>query len=65
MCVVQIISFTLVAIFLYLFSDWALRQIEARRGSPLPNRNVIFFVIIMTLSLVTFELLQQFLQQTG
>ena len=58
----QILLFTLVAIFLYLFSDWLLLQLEARRGQPFANRSLIFFAIIMLLSLISFDLLQRFLQ---
>lgn len=58
----QIILFTLVAIFLYLFSDWLLRQIEIRRGAPFKNRSIIYFIIILVLTLGTFELMQYLLQ---
>lgn len=58
----QILLFTLVAMFLYFFSDWLLVQIEVRRGQPFANRSLIFFLIIMMLSLLSFELLQRYLQ---
>ncbi len=61
----QVLLFTLVAIALYFFADWLLRAIESRRGAPLPNRSLVFFVIIMLLALVTFEVLQQYLQQAS
>ena len=56
----QILLFTLVGIALYFFADWVLRTIERLHGSPLPYRNVIYFVIILCLALLSFELLQQF-----
>jgi len=59
---VEIVLFTLVAVVLYLFSDWLLRQLERRRGAPFKNRSIIYFIIIFVLALGTFELLQRFLQ---
>lgn len=61
----EIILFTLVAIFLYIFADWLLRKLEQRRGAHFKNRSLIYFVIILILTLGTFEVLQHFLQQSG
>ena len=61
----DIILFTLVAIALYLFSDWLLRQVEARRGAPFKNRSIIYFLVIFVLTLGTFEVLQRFLQHSA
>ncbi len=55
----QVLLFTLVGIALYFFADWVLRTIERMHGSPLPYRNVIYFVIILCLALLSFELMQQ------
>lgn len=55
----QAFLFTLVAIALYFFTDWILRTIERSRGAPLPNRSLIFFIIILVLTLSTFEVLQR------
>ncbi len=57
----EIIAFTLVGIILYLFCDWALRMMEKQHGEALPYRNVIFFVLIMTLSLASFSLIRGFM----
>lgn len=54
----EIIYFTVAAIFLYLFSDWLLNKIEQRMGKRSEYRSVIFFVIIMVLSFVLFNLVQ-------
>jgi len=62
---VEIVLFTLVAISLYLFSDWLLRQLEARRGAPFKSRSIIYFIIIFVLTLGTFEMLQRFLQHSS
>lgn len=53
----EIIYFTLVAVGLYFASDWLLDRIEAARGSRFENRSVIFFVIILVLALVSFQIL--------
>lgn len=52
------IYFTAVAIVLYVVSDWILRQIEIKRGELLPNRSVVFFIIITVLSVVSFSIIQ-------
>jgi hypothetical protein len=61
---VEIILFTIVAVALYLFSDWLVRTIEQRRGAALPNRSLVFFAIITVLALASFEFIQRLLQQT-
>ncbi len=58
---VQIVYFTLAAILLYLLSDWILNQIEKRKGERLPNRSLIFFIIIMVLSVTSFSILERLL----
>jgi hypothetical protein len=57
----ELILFTLNAIVIYLLSDWLIRLIEKRRGAVLKQRQVIFFVIFLTLALVTFRLLKMVL----
>lgn len=61
----EILYFTLVAIGLYFFSDWLLDRIEAARGKRLANRNIIFFVVILALSLATFRLIELLQRTTG
>jgi predicted PurR-regulated permease PerM len=58
----QILTFTLVAIVLYVVADQLLKFIERRRGSPLPQRSLVFLAIIAPLALITFEILQRLLQ---
>lgn len=55
------VYFTLVGIGLYFFSDWILDRIEAARGARFENRSVIFFVIILVLALVSFQLISRFM----
>jgi hypothetical protein len=56
----SIIYFTLVAIALYLASDWILDQIELRAGKRYEHRSLIFFAILLTLALTTFTVIQQY-----
>ncbi len=56
----QILIFTITAIVLYVFSDWLLGKLEEFRGKPFPNRSIIFFVIILILSVSVFEGFQRF-----
>lgn len=60
--VVEIVYFTLVGIGLYFASDWILDRLETRRGKRFENRSIIFFVIILVLALVSFQLIS-FLKQ--
>ncbi|MCB1857190.1 MAG: hypothetical protein KDI63_02910 [Gammaproteobacteria bacterium] len=55
----ELVAYTIVGLLLYFLSDWILNQIEIRRGERLPNRSLVFFVIIMVLALVVFELVQR------
>jgi hypothetical protein len=56
----EMLYYTVAAIFLYVVSDWILNQVEVRRGERFENRSVIFFAIILVLSVVLFNLIQQF-----
>lgn len=58
---VEAIYYTVVAIGLYFMSDWILDRIEVSRGERFRNRNVIFFVIILTLAIVSFSLIKYLL----
>ena len=56
------IYFTIVAIVLYFVSDWLLQRVEVAAGKRFEHRSLIFFVILLTLALITFSIIQQ---QTG
>ena len=57
----EFIYYTIAAIVLYGISDFILNRIEIKIGKRLPNRSFIFMIIIMTLSIGTFNLLQSIL----
>jgi predicted PurR-regulated permease PerM len=58
----ELVVYTLAAIIIYTASDALLRHIERRRGERLANRSVVFFIIILTLAIVTFAAFRAFLQ---
>ncbi len=58
----EVVLFTLNAIVIYLLADWIIRLMEARRGEALKNRQVVFFIIFLSLALITFQVLQSILR---
>ncbi len=54
----EMVYYTLAAIVLYVVSDWVLNQVETRRGERFDNRSLIFFAIILVLSVALFKLIQ-------
>ena len=58
----EMLSFMLAGIILYFVSDEILNRIEIYQGKRLKNRSIIFFVIILTLSMSAFALLDKFQQ---
>jgi hypothetical protein len=51
--------YTIVAIVLYLASDWILNLIERRVGKRLEYRSIIFFVIISVLAVTSFSFIEK------
>ena len=56
----EIIVFTVVAIALYVFSDWLLNAFEQRLGRRLEQRSLVFFVILLSLAVISFSLIQMY-----
>jgi hypothetical protein len=56
----SIVFFTIVAILLYITADWLLERVEVAAGRRLKNRSLVFFVILMTLALSSFSLIQHY-----
>jgi len=54
----DLILFTLNAIVIYLLADWLVRKLEQRRGTALKQRQVVFFVIFLSLALLSFAVLR-------
>ena len=57
----EIVVFTLNAIVVYLVTDWIIRAMERKKGEALKNRQVIFFVIFLSLALISFNVLKTLL----
>ena len=55
----QYLMYTITAVILYLLADWMLNQIEVAVGNRLKYRSVVFFVIIMVMALISFNLLDE------
>jgi len=56
----QSVLFLLLAIALYFASDRLLLQLEARAGRRFDQRTLVFFAILLSLSLVAFALVRRF-----
>jgi predicted PurR-regulated permease PerM len=52
--------FTLAAIVLYIAADRLLDLLERRAGRRFENRSLIFFGLLLGLSLVTFAMVRRF-----
>lgn len=57
----EIILFTVVAIVLYLISDWIVQRIEIAAGRRLEHRTLLFFALIAVLAVTTFSLIRTYL----
>lgn len=57
----EIILFTLVGIALYWATTALLDVLERMHGDPLPQRNIVFFIIFLALSLPAFSLMRSML----
>ena len=60
----EAVYFTLVAIGLYFFSDWLLDRIERMRGKRFEQRSIVFFVMIIVLALISFQVIQMLTRGT-
>ena len=56
----EIIYSTVAGLALYILSDWILNRIEIMRGERFPYRSIIFFGIILVLTMGLFGLIQSF-----
>ena len=56
----ELIALGVVAIALYFFADFALRQAESFAGRRFEQRSAIFFAILLVSALIVFALIRQF-----
>ena len=61
----EIVYFTVVAVGLYFVADAVLDRIERARGARFEQRGLIFFAIILLLSLATFQLMSLLTRPVG
>lgn len=54
----EIVYFTLVAALLYLISNWLVERLEVAAGRRFEYRSLLFFVILLTLAMVSFYLIR-------
>ena len=53
---IEIISYTLAGVLLYLISDSLLQRLELNAGHRFEHRSIIFFFIIIFLSVTSFTI---------
>ena len=58
---VETLLFTVTGIVLYLVADRLVGLVERRAGRILEHRTLLFFVLLLTLALVTFAVIRRFL----
>lgn len=58
---VEAVYFTVTGIVLYLVADRLVVLIERRAGRVLEHRTLLFFVLLLSLALVTFAVIRRFL----
>lgn len=56
----QLVYFTLVAAALYLAANWIVDRIEIAVGRRFKYRSVLFFGILLTLALASFNLIRAY-----
>ncbi len=59
----QFVYYTIAALILYVLSDQILIKIETWRGDRLKHRSLVYFVIILVLSVSTFKVIEIFVSQ--
>ncbi|MDH3526516.1 MAG: hypothetical protein OEN52_10880 [Gammaproteobacteria bacterium] len=59
----EILYFTLLAVFLYVGADWIVNRIEAAAGRRLEYRSIIFFAVLLVMALSSFALIRHLSSQ--
>ncbi|GMQ87656.1 MAG: hypothetical protein BMS9Abin08_0861 [Gammaproteobacteria bacterium] len=54
----EILYFSLAAIFLYVAADWIVKRIETAVGRRFEYRSLIFFAILLVMALTSFALIR-------
>lgn len=61
----DVVYFTVIAVGLYFIADAMLDRIEHARGARFENRGLVFFGIILVLSVLTFQLMRLLVSISG
>ena len=56
----EMIYYTLAGLILYVAADWILNRIEIAAGRRLEYRSLVFFVILLTMAMISFALIRHF-----
>ncbi len=56
----EAVYYTVTGIVLYLLADRILRLLEARAGRVFEYRSLVFFVLLLSMALVTFAGIRRF-----
>jgi len=54
----EILYFTVTAMFLYVAADWILKRMETAAGKRFEHRSLIFFAILMTMAVTSFTIIR-------
>lgn len=54
----EILYFTLAAVFLYVAADWIVKRLETAAGKRFEYRSLIFFAILLVIALTSFALIR-------
>jgi len=57
----EALYYTITGVVLYLLADRILRLLETRAGRIFEHRTLIFFVLLLTMALVTFAAIRRLL----
>jgi hypothetical protein len=57
--VIEAVYYTVTGIVLYLVADWIVRTLEARAGRLFEHRTLVFFVLLLTMALVSFAAIRR------
>jgi hypothetical protein len=61
----EAVLFTVTGILLYLLADRLVLLVERRLGRVLEHRTLLFFVLLLTLALVSFAAIRRFMPLPG
>ena len=54
----EILYFTVAAMFLYVVADWILKRMETAAGKRFEYRSLIFFAILLTMAVTSFTIIR-------